>query len=407
MSTIEDQLRNAYQRATQTVRPEYLRPYALDPDKLVRPARRRWRGVPAIGSIPRVLAPVGAALAVVIIAAAAVFVPRIVGKTARPGVPVADPAASPAFIAVLRLSGVLDVDSARTGRLVAVVRPPQAGTVWQDVAAAGHNRFVLTAVPSHVYVCADTLLYTLTLEDSGRIASLRPYAVPRIQGTLGDAAGQVNLAASTDGSTVALVTANCGKPGPSDANHFPDNVIVLIHGTDQRTWTVPAQYNVTSLSLPADGSELGYVESYNKQPLPSLGSARVLPADTPSGPADAHSHTIFADGPQWDGVQACGEALSADGKTMYLITRTGVEYGKTAFTLSAYDAATDTRLRVLHTWSQHLDSLRAEPTVAGSQALIWGLDNLRSRVAQVDLTTGAARDRQLPSSSDFITGIAW
>jgi hypothetical protein len=416
MNTSEDQVRNAYRRAAETVRPESLRPSVLDPARPVPSATRGRLAIPGFRGRLRVLAPVAAAVAVVTVAAVAVAVPRMLGTAVRPEVPASGPSlAGPPFLAVIRLSGVLDIESAQTGRFLAEVRSPRAGTMWGDAAATGRTQFLLTAVPSHLYTCANTLLYTLTLNGSGRVASLRPFTVPEVPGTLGDGYGEGNLTVSADGSTVALLTANCGKHGPSDADHFsPNNDIMVIRGGEQRTWNLPQQYTGSGLSLSADGSKLGYVESYIKVPVPTLGAARVLPTDAASGPADAHSYLVLTDSRGWRqccGLMATAEVLSADGGTMYVFTRTGKASPSAPVqwtgSMSVYDVATHVRLRTMHTWN-HLGGIPAAITAVGNQALMWGMYGSSPVVTQLNLATGAVSDRQLPvSSQDLIRDVAW
>jgi hypothetical protein len=92
---------------------------------------------------------------------------------------------------------------------------------------------------------------------------------------------------------------------------------VIRHGTT-RTWTTPWFAGPTSLSLSADGSQLGSVDLTQQSPASSLGSAWVLATNSPPGDAAAHSRKVFTD-VMHGGIQAQSEVLSPDGLTMYIL----------------------------------------------------------------------------------------
>jgi hypothetical protein len=160
------------------------------------------------------------------------------------------------------------------------------------------------------------------------------------------------------------------------------------------------------LSLSGDGSELGYVDLTQQSPASSLGSAWVLPTDSPPGDAARWSHKVFTD-VMHGGIQAQGEGLSPDGRTMYILTAArGTSNQWMTDTVYAYDTATGARLRTLHTWG-HIDAVPPSITIGGDHAIIW--DMHETSVDEVNLTTGAARTfGQLPvSNKNPILSVAW
>jgi hypothetical protein len=405
VSEFEDRLRNAYLRATETIEPDSMRPAVLDPVRRD-PVRRgrdrvgRRHGLRFFGSF----APVAAAVAVAVVVAVSVSLPRVLGH--GPVTPAsasasasARGAATPRFLAVIRLSGLLDIDSVATGRVLASVSPPRAGLTWGDVAAVGPARFLVTATSGALSSCGSTFLYTLTVSGS-TVTAAQPYAVPEVTGSPAGAFSPGFLAASADGSTVALITDGCGSA--------PD-AIVVIRGGRTRTWTVPASAGPRGLSLSADGSELGYVDLPVQTLTTSPGSAWILPTTAAPGPAGQRGHEIFAYAAHAAAASAdtsaAAEVLSPDGKTMYLLTATGQESPFTD-TLSAYDVSTGTRLRTLDTWD-HVTLYPPAITAAGGNALVWYLSST-TVIAQVDLATGALAGRRLPeSAADPAEDIAW
>jgi hypothetical protein len=408
VSEFEDRLRNAYLRATETIEPGSMRPAVLEPVPLSRdPVRLSRRGVRlARGRVGRRIrffgsfAPVAAAVAVAVIVAMSVSLPRVLSR--GPATPAsasasasasARSAATPRFLAVIRLSGLLDIDSVATGRVLTSVSPPRAGLTWGDVAAVGPAEFLLTATSGALSSCGSTFLYTVAVS-GGTVTAARPYAVPEVTGSPAGAFSPGFLAVSADASTVALITNGCGSA--------PD-AIVVVRGGRTRTWTVPASAGPRGLSLSADGSELGYVDLPVQTLTTSPGSAWILPTTAAPGPAGQRGHEIFADAGH--AAAAAAEVLSPDGKTMYLLTATGQE---SPFTdaLSAYDVSTGTRLRTLATWD-HVALYPPAITAAGDNALVWYLSST-TVIAQVDLATGAIAERRLPEpAADPAEDIAW
>ncbi|HEY6314161.1 MAG TPA: hypothetical protein VIY52_25655 [Streptosporangiaceae bacterium] len=407
MSTIEDRLRNAYQCATQTVRPESLRPPVLPQDEPAPPARRgRGRlGLPAFRGGLRPLAPLAAAAAVVVVAVAAITVPRLfpaAPPAASPFGPVVGGMSSPSpFLVVVRPPGI-QVVSAATGRIVTQLPPPGTRTQWSQAAAGPGGRQFLLAATDEYNACRSLQFYALTLSGTGTVAGLRPYSAPQTGLFLGSNLnfGAGGLAVSADGSTVAYVTTNCASPGASQ-----ETITVIRHGTT-RTWTSSVQANPAGLSLSADGSLLGYADLTNNSPARSPASAWILRTDSAPGPADQRARKVFTDQLN-GGPQAQSTVLSPDGSTMYLLTAAfGARDTMLAYAVSAYNTATGARLRTLHTWHNHGYVMPPGFTANGDRALIWYLHG--TSVDELNLVSGTATTyRELRVSDSPAVDIAW
>jgi hypothetical protein len=390
MSTIEDRLRNAYQRAAETVRPESLRTSVLPQAELARQAkhRRGW------------LAPLAAALAVVLVAVGAVTVPRLFPATHLVGPATGNPSIPSPFLVVLRPPDA-QVVSAATGRGLAQLPRASAGHWWTQAAARqGSRQFLLVATrDDQGYIC-HLRFYTLTLSGTGTVASLQSYSTPKAAQVFGFMPfGSGDLAVSADGSTVAFITRNCTTS---------QWTITVIRDGTVRTWMLSGQTIPAGLSLSANGSLLSYVDSISR---PTESSARVLPTDSAPGPADLRARTVFTD-QRNGGPRAVSAALSPAGSTMYVLTAaiapmnspTGI-YTQTS-TVAAYDTATGARLRTLHTWHYH-GYLTGPPgfTASGDLALIWSVAG--KTVDELNLSSGTATAyRTVPISSQD-TWFAW
>lgn len=102
-----------------------------------------------------------------------------------------------------------------------------------------------------------------------------------------------------------------------------------------------------------------------------------------------------------------GEALSPDGRTMYILNTTRDSHdGWLGLGLYAYSTATGERLRTLHIW-KNVDSVSPFLTTGGDKALVW--DPPQGPIREVDLATGATRPfTQLPiNGNDSFVDIGW
>lgn len=273
MKSLEDELRELYRAVTDTVREQDL-PGLYD--KRARPRRRRWFGA---------FAPLAAAAAVVVAIGVGVAVPKLASSPSpsrsQPAAP-APPASfapAPPFMIVVRSPGArpLLVVSAATGRTTAQLPVPRAGTAWVGAAATGSPAtFVLAATPNRGGLCNPTYLYTVTLSDTGKVASLRPWTDPVVPEEIG------SLTASADGGTLAFIYYKCRAAGQE---------IGVIRGRTTRTWHESQLLAVDSLSLSADGSRLGYTEqSFGG----GVGTVRVLDTSSASGNATAASKAVYS-----------------------------------------------------------------------------------------------------------------
>jgi hypothetical protein len=195
VSGIEDLLRDAYQDAAQTVRPERIQP--LVPLPPLRAGRKFGAFVP-----------LAAAAAVVVAIAGAVAVPRLLYSTRTSPAPATT--SHPPFIVTLPYYGTatakLVVQAAGTQHVEAFVSPPR-GTQWEAVAATGSSTTFVAAATSDY---CTTRLYTLTLSADGKRTTLSPMGW-KISGHLVTA---TSLAASADSRTIGYATASCGNPVP-------------------------------------------------------------------------------------------------------------------------------------------------------------------------------------------------
>jgi hypothetical protein len=401
-----DRLRDAYRAVVEAVQPDDIGDLPpAHPQPLLRGRPRktaRWT---------RRLAPLAAAAAVVLAIGLAIAVPRLSDHGTTPAAVTTTGAGQPPFLVDLDGASYLylKVRDAATGRVLAQLKSPGQG-MWQIAEATGSPvKFVVGVAHDQVRgLCSsqdDTQLYTLTLTTAGTPASLTPlYRIPAMFEGSVPFGSRNALAVSADGRTVAYAAGPCGHVTSSTQMS-----IVVIRDGVSRTWTTPRSMGPTSLSLSADGSELGYADVGQYQwPISAQGSAWILPTDSPPGSAERWSRKLFANVPG-KGIQLADEELSPDGAVMYIVTATSTANPSqpTTDALYAYSTATGARSRTLHTWAgiqQGPPSL----TIGGNDALIWDMYNW---VAEVNLTTGAARMfTQLPHSANqaaSVFDVAW
>jgi hypothetical protein len=388
VSGIEDLLREAYQEAARSVRPEQVRPAPAlrqAPDQR-RPGpvrgRPRWRA----------LVPLAAAAAVVVVIGTVVAVPHLLRGAGPAAVTPAVPGAPP-FVVVQPYFGGgsapsrLVVQAAGTRHVEGSVPAPR-GTSWESVAATGTSTTFVAAAGSGGRNCA-ARLYALTLSAGGMPAGLSPLNVPAIPGQV------TSLAASSDGQTIAYASQRCAGPPAA-------TIAVSADGTVRR-WTMPENAYPTGVSLSADGSELGYAEMPSFSPLAPVhaeGAAWILPTSSPPGSLLAHSRKVFTAGGSTTAVSA---VLSRDGTTMYIATESGRR--PNPVTLAAYRAADGALLRTLHTWV-NAQGYTPGLTLGGSQLLIWAI--YQPSTFQVDLASGRATPFWVfTPAGEFPEDIAW
>jgi RNA polymerase sigma factor (sigma-70 family) len=260
---------------------------------------------------------------------------------------------------------------------------PPSGSAWQGLAAIdGGTKFLVETAGDPCSGDKPIKIYLLT---PGRPVGLRP--VITLPGLIDE------FTASADGGTLAYLAEQCKAGRPTSP------VVGVVRNGATRDWTVPSSVNPGSLSLSADGGELGYV---NFALQGQRGAASVLSTSSPPGSLARWSRPVFV--PTRRGQQGVALVLNADGQTMYLITAPANQLVAMTETLSAYDVATGTRLRTLHAWS----GVRGLPVIVadGTHALIQGMHF--SSVDEVNLATGsAATFRQLPYPDGGVMAVAW
>jgi hypothetical protein len=390
VSGIEDLLRGAYQEAARSVRPEHVRPAVVLP---------RARGQRRSGDIRgrrkwTAFVPLAAAAAVAVVIGGTVAVPHLLRTTSPVPVISAVPGAPPFVVLQPYFGGDsapsrLVVQAAGTRHVLGFVPAPH-GTRWESVAATGSSTTFVAAAGSRGSNCT-IRFYTLTLTASGKPAGLRPLNAPKIPGQL------TSLAASANGQIVAYGSVQCAGP------RSPGTIGVVASGTVRR-WNMPQNTSPASVSLTADGTELGYAELPYSPALPApvhgTAGAWIMPTNSPPGSVLAHSRKIFAARGSGDVVSA---VLSPDGMTMYVAAESSRRPNR--LTLAAYRPADGALLRTLHTW-QNAQGYVPGLAIGGSQLLIWAI--YQPSTFQVDLASGRAKPFWVYSpAGEFPEAVAW
>jgi hypothetical protein len=401
---MEDQLRDAYQAAAETVRPDSIRGLPDQPARATHPAFRA--ASPARSRRARVLVPLAAAAAVAAIAVTASLVmpasPPGRGGSAAAG-------ALPRFFLAIPNNPTGDqmaVFSATTGRQLALIKAPK-GSAIDTAAATGNDRtFVVTV--EYGSRCSTTSLYRLRLTARGGQGSLVPLAIPKISGVV------TALAASADGRTIAYATAFCSSNSDS-----PGAIGVVHTGTGQSRqwpWRPDPGQSIESLSVTANGRTIEYAASPNKITGPGSGKTlpprtiRLLPADAPPGSATQRSRAVVTMSKAAPGELFASATIAPDGRTLYFCTQriSNGPVPRSLVVLRGYDVAT-AATSVQHTfdWSGAYCMLGA----SGSQLLV-GLGIAQQghapRLARYDVSTGKVTPVPVPRQWDEVaTNIPW
>ena len=398
MNILEERLRDAYRGAADTVRPERVPAPRWAREQVSRrgPSARRlaWRK----------LTPLAAAAAVVVVAVgAAVGLPRWLsgpGTTPAPAAPAGSP---PRFMVIATdvadgsgsfRYAPLQVQDAATGRVVATVSTPQAGTLWTAVAdTANDSTFILAAVPK-IGGCS-TLLYKLTLTAAGAPASLTPLDVPRISGFV----SFNDLAASANG-IVAFATVRCAEPADTTTTvGIIDTATVQI-----KRWTIPTGWFVSGdLSLSADGGKLAFGIPGTSASHPAIPGVWVLRTSSASGAIVQRAHRIAR--PLSASMLTGPVLISPDGSTVYVVTSYKQTATRYVSRVAAYDAATGHLRRIVRTgWQMQVQLMSADPGV--DHAVAW---NARTaEPAELDLITGQVRTPRFSLPPGFFAAsVAW
>jgi hypothetical protein len=369
MSSLEDELREAYRAITDTVREEEL-PGLYE--KRARGHRSRFG----------TFAPLAAAAAVVLAIAVGFAVPKLMSAPSGPPTPgTVTPRTAkttPPFMIIVNTPSAerpLVVVSAATGRTAATVPVPRKRTAWFDVApTANGTTFVVAATPLSGGLCQPTYLYTLTLSARGVPTSLRPWADPIVRAEIG------NLSASADGHTLAFVETEC---------HGPNQEIGIIGDGRTKTWQEPYPLFADNLSLSADGTRLGYIEyAAGRQ------GARVRVLDTASatGTATKASTIVYT-------YPAVGRAPTAVIDPGFTTMDVGWLTGKDTFHLAGYRLEAAGVQGTLFSRTMPAGQLLSQ---AGAQVLVW---DPGTALYLVDPATGNAK--RIHSAWANAWGIFW
>jgi hypothetical protein len=373
VTRLEEQLREAYREAGETVRPGTVRGLR---DRAV----RKRGNVPPTGNVRRarratqVLAPLAAAacVAAFVVIASAVS-PHPAGSrdhAARPGTTkparrsgTSALAGLPEFT-VLNNGSSLAVVATATGHVTGRLAAPPGQAFAQIAGTAGDRVFYATADLSPQTSCR-TFLYRIGLSAAGRPMAPTPLTARQMSGL------PTALAASADGALLAYSVVECAAgntPGHIAANQAIGQIGLIDVASDSvtRQWSYSlSEDSPSDLSLSATGSLLGYSifmesASYSASPVQV---ARVLATSARPGPDYLRSRVVVR---QPGGAQGgiVSTALSSSGALIYAITSASGQM------LAAYDTSDGRQVQVLHSWPSAtlLGQLRADP--AGGYLLL-------------------------------------
>lgn len=410
MNTLEDQLRDAYRAAAETVQPGSIRGLRDHAPAPAQPARRTGHRSMR-RSKPLAAAAAAAAVAVIAVVAAAV-VPDVLparqpaGHAMSPGerhgrsAPAGQAGAYPAFfVAVNPDQGSLSVRSAATGAQVAPIRPPKTSLTFTAAGTGDGRTFVVAAQPTGQ---CHSRLYHFQLKPDGQPTALVPLTVPGLAGLVvsGD------IAVSSNGQMMAYAETSCADPsGPA-----PSDLAVTNFVTGQtRTWAYPGQADLFYLSMSANGHLLGYSIAQTKL---FAAVARVLATDAEPGTAAERSRTVARGAQFGPSIDIAADVIGADGSTVYFTTNaTGSALGAqhpATWQLRAADLSTG-QSRVLATYTGLPYNMTADPS--GRYLLIesqLGPAMQTPQLARVDIATGKVTYLQAAwIGGNQAAGLAW
>lgn len=331
---LEERLRAAYQAAAETIAPESLPGLGERVVRIARPRGQRDETGHRGGARRRFLLPAAAAAAVV---AAAVAVPAIQsGLFASPhGKPAADPVLGPVIrppaarkpsqrarylpltsdgipafyvqLGTATAGQVLDVYSTATGKaLDQVPLPAKDGTFAQLAPMSDALTYVVAAGGDG----CGTTLYELRLTATGGLGSITPAVSLPTEDLF-------SLTAAANGKSVAYSGQYCNNPGHDSGDI---GYVNLATGAITR-WIAPKQQDIGSVSLSADGGELGYAVGATALYQPEVA---VLATSSPAGQLTSVSQVVASGdlGSAVPGIRLGtvpdAVALAADGQTDYI-----------------------------------------------------------------------------------------
>jgi hypothetical protein len=399
VSTLEARLRDAYNAAAETIRPETVLPGGVGhlPDRTRHSARLTHR----FGASIRLLPVTAAVIAVTVVAvAAAVLGSHAASGPNRPPATSSTTARAGAFLVALNWNvrpSMLVVNTG-TGTAVAPVRLPFAAADLRAVATGNGRQFVVAAVrPGD---CA-TSLYRFGLSGAGK-----PSTMTRLATVPGVIETPWSMAVAGNGRTVAYDSAVCGQ-----RRHLRMGLVLkhLVHQAGYLTlvntatgrakrWSFETSTGIGGdVSLSADGQTVGMGDW-------------VVRASESSGRLAQRGRVVARNGEFGSSVIFGGMEISRDGRAAYFSTFR-VRHDKPAggWQLRVLDLAAG-RTRVVRSFPGTLASggLGAfDPT--GRYLLVEYIPNLARpqfrRLVRLDLGTGQVR--QLHDSWAQDAAIAW
>jgi hypothetical protein len=368
VTELEEQLREAYREAGETVQPGNVRVLGDLDDRASRPARNiRGRRRTA-----RVLAPLTAAACVAALSViASMVIPQLTGSrghhaqhhTSRPARrPVTSALGALPRFAMLNKGSNLTVVATATGHVIGEVAAP-SGQAFAEVAGTAGDRVFYAAASLRSQGSCRALFYRIGLSAAGEPLAPTPLSAQPMTGL------PTALAASADGGLLAYSVVGCAGntsgyiPADQAVGHI--GLIDVASGAVTRQWSYTLSEDYPSdLSLSATGSLLGYSiyresTSYSATPL-QVG--RVLATGARPGPDYLRSRVVVRQPGATGGIGST--ALSTSGALMYAITSGAGQ------TLAAYNTSDGRQVQVLHSWPSAtvLGQLSADP--AGGYLLL-------------------------------------
>jgi hypothetical protein len=348
-SHIEARVRSAYAEATATITPA-----DISSDAPARPRSAAGR-IGRNGGFQRVV-PLTAGLAVVLVVATAVVVPRLLARAS----PLARPAAAPHYMIYDAVAlNELRVFNPATGRQTTRIDVPMKAGYWFSLAAQGPLTFVAGEVVDGPQACfaaqITTYMYRIRLTAHGTVLGIRRIMAP--------IAGELLGAAITPSgrylayALVPPVTHCSAGTRAAQLVTTPATQLVIrntITGTITAKWTLSEPESVGSFALNPAGTRLVaaiYEYKYGKgsRAVALTQATRILDLAT-SGRSVSTLPVVSS--------RAGPVALNPDGKTLYQIVPTGrltptsfLDPHPIGFALEAISMRTGKVLAVYHRWT--------------------------------------------------------